>query len=107
MLLCTIYYDGGTGDCRPRSPSGAVIIAEIHVWIRDREQVKIKGFIRTAAKLYNCVTFLDQAGLGRRSLPGRIGNVFALHRNRGCGYNYQVTTKACSPISSPATHTPL
>lgn len=91
MLLCTIYYDGdsfqdwtgnqfGPNEFFLKPDTGGLgvlvgpgivvhVIAEIHVWIRDREQVKIKGFIRTAAKLYNCVTFLDQAALGRRSLP--------------------------------------
>lgn len=48
----------------------------IHVWVRERLQVKIQDLIliaklanqlrpATAAKLYGCVTFLDQAVFGK------------------------------------------
>lgn len=53
----------------------------IQVWIRERLQVKIQDFIRTAilsnqlhpgtaAKLYGCVTFLDQAVFGKIARAG-------------------------------------
>ena len=78
----------GTGDCRPRSPSGAIIIAEIHAWIRDREQVKIKGFIRTAAKLYNCVGAPVSALKDRQCFstlqPKRVVQFLAQQHTRLC-----------------------
>ena len=89
----------GTGDCRPRSPSGAIIIAEIHAWIRDREQVKTKGFIRMAAKLYNCV--------GAPLSALKVGHVF-LPRDRGFGYNYHIRLQPKRVVQFLAQqHTPL
>lgn len=61
--------------------SAAHVTAEIRVWIRDRLQAKISDLINTAfaeqrlhpgtaAKLYGCVTFLDQAAFGKIARAG-------------------------------------
>ena len=61
--------------------SSVAVDRQIHVWIRERLQVKIQDMIvtaqqtgqlypGTAAKLYGCVTFLDQAVFGEIARAG-------------------------------------
>lgn len=62
--------------------------SRIHAWIRDREQVKIKGFIRTAAKLYNCVGAPVSALKDRQCFstlqPKRVVQFLAQQHTRLC-----------------------
>ena len=61
--------------------SAAHLVGKIQLWIRPRLQDKIQDFIRTArrdrllhpgtaAKLFGCVTFLDQAAFGKVARAG-------------------------------------
>ena len=83
--------------------------AEIRLWIRDRLETKVRGYITdslttaklapgTAAKLYSCLTFLDQHMFGKVSRAG----LSCIHERQLAPKETHLPRAAQSPDDHPA-----